>query len=189
MFSDKGLAPPLEAVEYSTFKFENKFEQPSIYRGPLAPELLKAWEDLVGCRYLPLNSPSTIKMLISNFYNIVGAINIPDDKSPLLNKSLETAWPHTPEEFGGGSARPVKVFHRLHCLVRQDIPFRATRNYYHKHLPLTCNLPRRILSDNIHIASSITTQFSGWTRRKKRIASMWTTTSRQFAKISCVRLT
>lgn len=40
------IAPALEAVEYETYTFQNKFTQMSIYRGPPTPEREAAWESL-----------------------------------------------------------------------------------------------------------------------------------------------
>jgi hypothetical protein len=46
-------APGLDAVEYVEFDLENKFAEPSIYRGPPTPARDKAWSELWECKSLP----------------------------------------------------------------------------------------------------------------------------------------
>ncbi|RAK97889.1 oxidase ustYa family protein, partial [Aspergillus ibericus CBS 121593] len=94
-----GPAPALEAVEYIDVKFQNRFNEHSIYRGKPTPELEQAWLDLW------------------NF----APINIPLEKLSALNKSTTSNWQRAKPEKGGGVIGSLEVFHQIHCLdlIRQ----------------------------------------------------------------------
>lgn len=105
----------MEAVEYEWVVYQNKFDQPSAYRGQPTPELERAWEDLIACPHLP----ATNFLFHADLANLVSVelINIPVEKLSLLNKSVTGPWRHLPKSQGGGVAGFIEVFHQLHCLV------------------------------------------------------------------------
>ncbi|KAK7184348.1 uncharacterized protein CC84DRAFT_1083597 [Paraphaeosphaeria sporulosa] len=94
-------SPALEAVEYHEEDYKGVFHQPSIYRGRPTDEIDEHWRKLWD----------------------YGGFNVPYDKLYLLNRSTETPWQRTPEEFGGGATAMLWGFHQLHCLdlVRQGV--------------------------------------------------------------------
>ncbi|KAK2779161.1 hypothetical protein CKAH01_11420 [Colletotrichum kahawae] len=106
--SDAETAPAIDAVEYEWVTYQNKFDQPSAYRGQPTPELEQAWSDLIALEL----------------------INVPVEKLPALNKSTAGPWRHPTREQGGGVAGFIEVFHQLHCLnlVRQ-FTYRDSYNY------------------------------------------------------------
>ncbi|MCJ1425929.1 hypothetical protein MMC29_003830 [Sticta canariensis] len=94
------FTPALEAVKYKDTTLQNKFDQPSIYRGPPTLERERAWLDLWDH----------------------AAISFPESKLPLLNKSSSTqSFRRLPASLGGGVSALPDVFHQLHCLdtIRQ----------------------------------------------------------------------
>ncbi|KAI9776101.1 MAG: hypothetical protein M1839_000614 [Geoglossum umbratile] len=87
-------SPGLDAVEYIEYDLENKFDEPSIYRGPPTPARDKAWTELWQ----------------------FGGVRIPPEKMHLLNRTLgEEDWRMIPDEAGGYVAL-LDVFHQIHCL-------------------------------------------------------------------------
>lgn len=90
-------------------------------------------------------------MLLINYLG--GAIDLPVESLPLLNKSAATDYLKSPSDMGHGYAVTLEFRHQLHCLVR--IPYSATRHFkprpplLRNHFKLTRR--SRIPSDSGHI--------------------------------------
>ena len=107
------LAPVFDVVEYEDVQFSNTFYQPSPYRGKPTPELEKSWSDLWKSKYIRIEF-----MDGTNSEVPVGTVDVPLEKLPALNKSIEHNWFYS---TNGGVLAGLEVFHSLHCLdmVRQ----------------------------------------------------------------------
>jgi len=105
----------LDVLEYEDVEFDNKFAHQTVYRGPPTLELEAEWKNL--------------------WY--FDAIEIPEEKMGLLNRSAETGpWKRT--RSGDGYSALIEVFHQIHCLnlIRQY----TWRDYYFKHFK-TADIP------------------------------------------------
>lgn len=108
-------SPLQHVVEYESYDFDNAFAHQTIYRGPPTPELEEAWSKLWYCTFLPRR-----QVLHPSDSALDSGIRIPEDKLPLLNRTVnlgdgKTLRPVT--DGSGGYHAMVEVFHQLHCLV------------------------------------------------------------------------
>ncbi|KAK6811552.1 hypothetical protein RU639_012697 [Aspergillus parasiticus] len=89
-------SPVIDAgiIRYTSYNIAGDFEQPSVYRGRPTNQTEAAWNKLF----------------------MAPAINIPETKLPLLNRSSTVSWLRTPKKRGDGYVGYLEVFHQLHCL-------------------------------------------------------------------------